>query len=44
MFIARTFKIIIALATYFNLKIKQYNVINIFINIKRDLDSVLVIY
>jgi hypothetical protein len=40
--IARTFRIAAALATYFDLEIKQYNVINAFVNAKRDLDSVLV--
>jgi hypothetical protein len=40
--IARTFRIIAALAAYFDLKIKQYDVINAFVNAKRDLDSVLV--
>jgi hypothetical protein len=42
MLIARLFRITSALATYFNLKIKQFNIINIFINTKRDTRSILV--
>jgi hypothetical protein len=40
--IARTFRITAALAAHFDLEFKQYNIINAFINAKRDLDSVLV--
>jgi hypothetical protein len=42
--IACLFRVIITITACFNLKIKQFNVINIFINIKRDLYSVLVAY
>jgi len=30
------FRVAIVLAAYFNLEIKQFNVINVFINTKRD--------
>jgi hypothetical protein len=42
--IARLFKVIITITVCFNLKIKQFNIVNIFINIKRDPRSVLVAY
>jgi hypothetical protein len=38
------FKVIIAVTACFNLKIKQFNVVNVFVNTKRDLYSVLVAY
>jgi hypothetical protein len=38
------FRVIIVIAAYFNLKIKQFNIVNVFVNIKRDLYSVLVAY
>jgi hypothetical protein len=41
---ARLFRVIIAVAVCFNLKIKQFNIVNVFINTKRDLHSVLVAY
>jgi hypothetical protein len=40
----KSFKIIIAIAIHFNLKIKQYNIINAFINAIRSLNLLLVIY
>jgi hypothetical protein len=43
-FIAYLFKVIITITVCFNLKIKQFNIINIFVNIKRDLCNVLVAY
>jgi hypothetical protein len=42
--IACLFKVIIAITACFDLKIEQFNVINVFVNIKRDLRSVLVAY
>jgi hypothetical protein len=41
---AYLFRVIIAVTAYFNLKIKQFNIINIFINIKKDSHNVLVAY
>jgi hypothetical protein len=41
---ARLFKVIIVVIACFNLKIKQFNIINTFVNTKRDLHSVLVAY
>jgi hypothetical protein len=40
----KLFKIIVAIIAYFNLKIKQYDVINAFINAIRSSDLLLVIY
>jgi hypothetical protein len=40
--ITRLFRITSTLATYFNLEIKQFNIINVFINTKRDTRSTLV--
>jgi hypothetical protein len=42
MLIARLFRITSTLAAYFNLEIKQFNVVNTFINTKRDTRSTLV--
>ena len=39
-----SFKIFIAIVAYFNLKIKQFDIINAFINAKRLVKSSLVIY
>jgi hypothetical protein len=41
--VARSFRIFIAIIAYFNLKIKQFNVINAFANAKRLIGSSLVI-
>jgi hypothetical protein len=38
------FKVTIAIVTCFDLKIKQFNMVNAFVNVKRDLYSVLVAY
>jgi hypothetical protein len=40
----KSLKIAIAIIVYFNLKIKQFNIINAFINAIRNLDLLLVIY
>jgi hypothetical protein len=40
----RLFKIIIAIIAFFNLKIKQFNVVNAFTNAKRLIKSLLVAY
>ena len=37
-----SFKIFIAIIAYFNLKIKQFNIINIFVNAKRLVKSFLI--
>jgi hypothetical protein len=42
--VACLFRVTIAIAVCFNLKIKQFNIVNTFVNIKRDLHSVLVAY
>jgi hypothetical protein len=42
MLIACLFRITSTLATYFNLEIKQFNIINIFVNTKRNTKSTLV--
>jgi hypothetical protein len=42
--IACLFKVTIVIAVCFNLKIKQFNMVNVFVNIKRDSRSVLVTY
>ena len=42
--IARSFKIFIAIIAYFDLKIKQFDVINAFINAKRLVRSSLIVY
>jgi hypothetical protein len=42
--VARSFKIFIAIIAYFNLKIKQFNIINAFTNAKRLVGSSLVAY
>jgi hypothetical protein len=42
--ILKSFKIIVAIIAYFNLKIKQYDVVNAFINAIRSLNLLLVIY
>jgi hypothetical protein len=42
--IARLFKVTIAITACFNLEIKQFDIVNVFVNIKRDLHSVLVTY
>ena len=39
-----SFKIFIAIIAYFNLKIKQFNIINAFVNAKRLVKSFLVAY
>jgi hypothetical protein len=41
---AYLFKVTIAIAAYFNLKIKQFNMVNTFVNIKRDPYSVSMAY
>jgi hypothetical protein len=41
---ARSFKVIIAVAACFNLKIKQFNIVNTFVNTKKDPYNVLVAY
>jgi ribosomal protein L23 len=38
------FKIAIAIIAFFNLKIKQFNIINAFANAKRLIKSLLIIY
>jgi hypothetical protein len=43
-FAACLFRVTIAVAAYFNLKIKQFNIVNVFVNAKRDSYSVLVAY
>ena len=40
----RLFRIFIAIIAYFNLKIKQFDVINTFANAKRLISNLLVIY
>ena len=40
----RSFKVIIALAVKFNFKVKQFDVVNAFINALRDLKGVLITY
>jgi hypothetical protein len=42
MLVAWLFRIASTLAAYFDLEIKQFNVVNIFINTKRDTRSTLV--
>jgi len=42
--VAYLFQIFIAIITYFNLKIKQFNIINAFANAKGLVNSLLVIY
>ena len=42
--VACSFKIFIAIIAYFNLKIKQFNIINAFANAKRLVNSLLVVY
>jgi hypothetical protein len=42
--IACLFKVVIVITAYFNLKIKQFNIVNVFVNTKRDPHSVLVAY
>jgi ribosomal protein L23 len=42
--VACLFRVAIAITAYFNLKIKQFNVVNVFVNTKRDSRSVLVAY
>jgi hypothetical protein len=42
--IACLFKVIITITACFNLEIKQFNIINVFINTKRNPHSVLVAY
>jgi hypothetical protein len=42
--ITRSFKIFIAIIAYFNLKIKQFNIINAFANAKRLIKSSLIAY
>jgi hypothetical protein len=41
---ARLFRVIITIAVCFDLKIKQFNIVNVFMNTKRDSRSVLVAY
>jgi hypothetical protein len=43
-FAAYSFKTVIAVAACFDLKVKQFNIINTFINTKRDLHNVPVAY
>jgi hypothetical protein len=42
--ITRSFKIFIAIIAYFDLKIKQFNIINAFINTKKLVESSLIAY
>ena len=35
-FVSRLFKVAIALAVYFDLKVKQFNVVNAFVNTTQD--------
>jgi hypothetical protein len=42
MLVACLFRITTTLAAYFNLEIKQFNIVNVFINTKRDTRSTLV--
>ncbi len=42
-FTTKSFRVAMALATHFDLEIKQFDVINIFVNIKRDQHSALVV-
>jgi hypothetical protein len=42
MLVTRLFRITSTLAAYFNLEIKQFDIINIFVNTKRDTRSTLV--
>jgi hypothetical protein len=42
--IACLFRVIIVIAVCFNLEIKQFNIVNIFMNTKKDLCSVLIAY
>jgi hypothetical protein len=44
MLILKSFKIIIAIITYFDFKIKQFNIINAFINVIYSLNFLLIIY
>jgi hypothetical protein len=44
MLAARSFRIALAIIAYFNLEIKQFNVINAFINASRPSRSTLVAY
>jgi hypothetical protein len=41
---ARSFRIVIAITAHFDLETKQYDVVNAFINARRDLKSALVTY
>ncbi len=42
--IARLFRIIYIIIAYFDLKIKQFNIINVFINIIKSSSGLLIIY
>jgi hypothetical protein len=42
--ITRLFKIFITIIAYFDLKIKQFNIINTFANAKRLVESLVIIY
>jgi hypothetical protein len=42
--VTRLFRIFIAIIAYFDLKIKQFNIINAFVNAKRLVNSLLVAY
>jgi len=42
--VARSFRIFIAIIAYFDLKIKQFDIINAFANAKRLVNSLLVAY
>ena len=42
--VMRSFKIFIAIIAYFDLKIKQFNIINAFVNAKRLVESSLIVY
>ena len=44
MLAARSFRVAIAIIAYFNLKIKQFNIINAFINANRLIKSALIAY
>jgi hypothetical protein len=43
-FVACLFKVVIAITACFNLKIKQFNIVSVFVNTKKDLRSVLMAY
>jgi hypothetical protein len=44
MLIVRSFRVASIIIAYFNLEIKQFNIINIFINIERDSNRPIIVY